>query len=281
MSNSNSTEVVTANLFRFAGYGLLLLAFSNFAEALIPPRFGQDAAWEFSALAKLVGTSPVPIIGLILVFYGESTARSSFGKNALKFLSRLSLLLGIFYVVMLLVGVSAAIRINNDNNTQANFALSEQTTRINKVKEDIETKAKENLKKTSDADLLKFAESLEKQSPPPIALNKSNPSELRKQLEAELKGKLETESLKKTNEVKGKVEEGQTKAFRQLMKQAAKSYFEAIVSAFVLFGIWSQTKWARTSTKRKKKGSKTPASLSDVASAPTFETDVSESEDQE
>jgi hypothetical protein len=280
MSNSNSTELVTANLFRFAGYGLLLLAFSNFAEALIPPRFGQDAAWEFSALAKLVGTSPVPIIGLILIFYGESTARSAFGKNALKFLSWLSLLLSIFYVVMLLVGVSAAIRINNDNNTQANFALSEQTTRINKVREDIETKAKENLKKTSDADLLKFAESLEKQSPA-IALNKSNPSELRKQLETELKGKLEAESLKKTNEVKGKVEEGQTKAFRQLIKQAAKSYFEAIVSAFVLFGIWSQTKWARTSTKRKKKGSKTPASLSDVASAPTFETDVSKSEDQE
>ena len=113
--NSNSTEVITANLLRFAGYGLLLLALSNFADALIPPRFGQDAGWEFSTLGKLVGTSPVPIIGLILVFYGEATARSPLGKTILKILSWLSLVLSILFIVMLLIGISAAIRINGDS----------------------------------------------------------------------------------------------------------------------------------------------------------------------
>lgn len=280
MSNSNSKEIITANLLRFAGYGLLLLAFSNFTDALIPPKFGQDAQWEFSTLGKLVGTSPVPIIGLILVFYDELTARSTFGKKVLKFLSWLSLLLSIFYVVMLLVGISAAIRINNDINTQANFALSEQTTKTNKAKEDIENRAKEDLKKTSDVELLKVAESFERGSPN-IKLNKTNILELRSQLETELKNKLEAEWLKRTNDIKIKVEEGKSKAFRQLIKQAAKSYFEAIVSAFVLFGIWSQTKWTRTPTKRKKKGSAISTSLSDVASAPTFEADVFEPKNKE
>lgn len=137
MSNSNSTEVVTANLLRFAGYGLLLLTLSNFAEALLPPRFGQDAGWEFSTLGKLVGTSPIPIIGLVLVFYGESTARSALGKNVLKFLSWLSLLLGIFYIGMMLVGISAVIRINNDNTTQANLVSSQQLAQFNTAKENL------------------------------------------------------------------------------------------------------------------------------------------------
>jgi len=263
-TNSNSTEIITANLLRFAGYGLLLLAFSNFAEALIPPRFGQDATWEFTTLAKLVGTSPVPIIGLILVFYGESTARSGFGRNVLKFLSWLSLLLGILYVVMLLIGISAAIRINSENTTKANFILSQQIAQF--------VSAKENLKNTNDANLLKAAEFIENRSPN-IKLNKSNPTELRSQLE--------TEIVKNENGVKANVQEGQTKAFRQLVKQAAKSYFEALVSAFVLIGIWSQTKWARTNSRRKKKGSKTPTSLSDIASAPTFEPTDSSSDNSE
>lgn len=258
--NSNSTEVITANLLRFAGYGLLLLAFSNFAEALIPPRFGQDATWEFSTLGKLVGTSPVPIIGLVLVFYGESLARSAFGKNVLKFLSWLSLLLSILFIVMLLIGISAALRINNDNTTQANLVLSQQVAQF--------VTAKENLKNTNDANLLKAAEFIEKRSPN-VKLNKSNPTELRSQLENEI--------VKNENGVKANVQESQTRAFRQLIKQAAKSYFEALVSAFVLFGIWNQTKWARTNLRRKKKSSQAPTSLADVASAPTFETELSES----
>lgn len=252
-TNSNSTEVITANLLRFAGYGLLLLAFSNFFDAIIPPQFGKDAPWEFSTLGKLVGTSPVPIIGLILIFYGESTARSPFGKKILKFLSWLSLLLSIIYVLMLLVGISAAIRINNDNNNQASFTLSQQLAQFNT--------AKENLKNTNDANLLRAAEFIEKRSPN-IKLNKSNPAELRKQLETEI-GKNE-------EAIKANIDTSRGRAFRQLIKQAIKWYFEAIVSAVVLFGIWSQTKWARTSSRRKKK-SKTSTSLGDIAGTPTLD----------
>ena len=263
MSNSNSNELITAKLFRFAGYGLLLLAFSNFVDALIPPRFGQDATWEFSTLGKLVGTSPVPIIGLVLVFCSESAARSKFGKNILKFLSWMSLLLGILYTVMLLIGVSAAIRINNENTTKANLALSQQLEQFNA--------AKENLKRTNDANLVKAAEFLEKRSPN-IKLNKSNPSELRSQIE--------TEILKNENGIKANIKDGQDKASRQLIKQAGKWYFEAIVSAFILFGIWGQTKWTRTATKRKKKGATSPTSLADVASAPTFDSEFPESDSE-
>ncbi len=260
-TNLNSTEVVTANLLRLAGYGLLLLAFSNFVDALFPPQFGKDATWEFSALGKLGGTSPVPIIGLILVFYGESTARSAFGKKILNFLSWLSLLLSIVYILMLLIGVSAAIRINSDNTTQASFALSKQLSQFNT--------AKENLKNTNDSNLLRAAEFIEKRSPN-IKLNKTNSTELRKQLEAEI-GKNETA-------IRTNIQDGQNRAFRQLIKQAGKSYFEAIVSAFVLFGIWSQTKWTRMPVRRKKKGAKTPTSLDDVASTPTLDIKSSSSQ---
>ncbi|NUN63983.1 hypothetical protein HCU40_04260 [Pseudanabaena biceps] len=256
-SNSNSSEIITANLLRLAGYGLLVLSLANFGEALIPPRFGQDPTWEFTTLGKLSGTSPVSIIGLVLVFYGESTARSAIGKNILKFLSWLSLLLSIFYAIMFLIGVSAAIRINNDNNTQASFVLSQQIAQI--------ATAKENLKNSNDANLLRAAEAIEKRVPN-LKLNKSNSTELKSQLEAEI--------VKNENDIRAKVEEGKSKSFRQLIKQGAKWYFEAIVSSVILFGIWVQTKWTRGGGKRKKKGGKT-ASLSDIASAPTFESESS------
>jgi len=260
-ANSNTTEIVTANLLRFAGYGLLLLSFANFADALLPPKFGQSAAWEFETLGKIVGTSPVPIIALILIFYGESTARSALGKNVLKILSWFSLVLSIFYIVMTLIGVSAAIRINNDNETQASFLLSQQLTQFNT--------AKENLKNTNDANLLRAAEFIERRSPN-LQLNKSNLTVLR--------GQLETEINKNESEIRTKVAETKSSAFRQLIKRAAKSYFEALVSAAVLFGIWSQTKWTRSNVKRKKKGSKVATSLGDIASAPTLDANSDESD---
>ncbi|PZU95853.1 MAG: hypothetical protein DCE90_11930 [Pseudanabaena sp.] len=263
-ANSNSTEIVTANLLRFAGYGLLLMSFSNFAEALIPPRFGQDAAWEFDTLSKVAGTSPVPIIALILIFYGESTARSSFGKNVLKILSWFSLVLAIFYVVMTLIGVSAAIRINNDNETQASFVLSEQLKQLDT--------AKENLKNTNDANLLRATEFIERRSPD-LKLDKSNPTVLRGQLEAEIN--------KNEGEFKNRIADGKSTTFRRLIKRAAKSYFEALVSAAILFGIWSQTKWTRSNVKRKKKSSKVATSLGDVASAPTLEVETDESNNKQ
>jgi hypothetical protein len=265
-SNSGSTEAITANMLRFAGYGLLLLALANFGEALIPPRFGQDPAWELGTLAKLAGSSPVPIIGMVLVFYGESTARSPLGKTILKILSWLSLLLGIVYIVMTLIGISAAIRINNDNNNQASAVATQQLTQFNN--------AKENLKNTDDENLKKAAEFIERRSPN-IKLNKENATELRTQLAAEI--------AKGENDARRELEDRKARAFRQLIKQAAKSYFEALVSAVIFIGLWNQTKWTRSVVKkRKKKGAKSDSvSLSDIASAPTLETETTKPETEE
>jgi len=265
-SNSSSTETITANLLRLAGYGLLLLALANFGEALVPPRFGQDPVWELSTLTKFSGSSPVPIIGMVLIFYGESTARSSFGKTVIKVLSWLSLLLGVIYIVMLLIGISAAIRINNDNNNQASSVATQQLAQFNT--------AKENLKNTDDSNLKKAAEFIERQSPN-IKLNKENPAELRTQLAAEI--------AKNENELKTRLADQKARAFRQLVKQSGKSYFEALVSAIVFISIWNQTKWTRSVVKkRKKKGTKSgAASLSDIASAPTLETEETNPETEE
>jgi hypothetical protein len=267
MSNSstNTADNLTANLIRFAGYGLLLMSISNFADALLPPRFGQDATWEFTALSKVSGSSPVPIIGLVLIFYGEATARSPLGKTLLKILSWLSLVLSIFYFIMTLIGVSAAIRINNDNNAQASFALTQQINQFNT--------AKENLKNTNDANLQRAADFIQQRSPN-LQLNKNNPTELRAQLSAEI--------AKSEGQIKASLEENKNRAFRQLIKQSGKSFFEALISSMILFGIWNQTKWTRTAMKpRKKKSAKSATNLADIASTPTLEPSSSESENQD
>jgi hypothetical protein len=62
------------NIFRVLGYGLLLLALFDILEMFIPPGF-MNPAWEFQTFGALVERVPVPLIGFVLVFYGEKYSR--------------------------------------------------------------------------------------------------------------------------------------------------------------------------------------------------------------
>ncbi|WP_425214137.1 HpsJ-like protein, cyanoexosortase A-associated [Tumidithrix helvetica] len=258
---TNSNNDLSASLLRFVGYGLLLLTISNFGDALIPPRF-TDETWVFQTLGSLVGSVPVPILGLVFVFYGESKARTSLGKSITKLLSWLSLLLAIFFIAMMFAGISVTIRINNNNNTEANFQLSRQASQFQQ--------AMNNLKNVSDADLVKGATALQQQNSG-VKLDLSNPQALRKQLE--------TEFTKKDAAVKDGIENAKRNAFRRLIKQSVKWNFEALVSAGLFFGIWRITGWARAAQKRKKRPRSAP-SLDDLVDLPTTNTSSSsESQD--
>ncbi|MEE3718583.1 HpsJ family protein [Tumidithrix elongata RA019] len=231
-------------LFRFVGYGLLLLALSNFADALLPPRL-TDEAWVFQTLGSLVGSVPVPLLGFVLVFYGEPKERTSLRKITLKFFSWLSLLLAIFFFAVMFAGISVTIRINNSNNIQANFQLSRQATQFQQ--------AIENLKKVSDDDLVRGATAMQQQNNA-LKLDLNDPTALRKQLEAEI--------TKKDTDGKAQIEAARQGVSNKLIKQSIKWNFEALISAGLFLGIWRLTGWARTTKKRKKKRPESQSAVS-------------------
>ena len=74
---------------RVLGYGLLLLALFDIIEMFIPPNF-MNPAWEFQTIGALVERVPVPLIGLVLVFFGERHSRTKWEIPILKLLAWLT-----------------------------------------------------------------------------------------------------------------------------------------------------------------------------------------------
>jgi hypothetical protein len=73
------------------GYGLLLSAFFDIVEMFVLPNF-MNPAWEFKTFGALVERVPVPLIGLVLVFFEEKNSRSKWEFPILKLLQRIALL---------------------------------------------------------------------------------------------------------------------------------------------------------------------------------------------
>ena len=150
-SNSNSNEVNPNNLLVLVGSGLLLVGIVNILHIVLPSKFGQDPAWEVATLGRLVGISPIPVIGISFIFYGESRwinlrldkqeTRFFFLKN----LSRLSLLLSVGYLSVLLTAANASTRITRFAPTKNSLSLSQNPSQP----------AQKNLSNGNDINLLK------------------------------------------------------------------------------------------------------------------------------
>ncbi len=113
-------------IFRLAGYGLLASALLDVIAVFVPPNF-DDPVWRFKVVGDLVERMPVPLMGLILVFYGELSARS---KPLLKTLSILSLLVGIAFLALIPLGLVASQKINDQNNLQIGARFTQQIDQI-------------------------------------------------------------------------------------------------------------------------------------------------------
>ena len=105
------------NLWRLSGYALLLLSLFDLVEKLIPLQL-MNPVWEFQTLGEIVERVPLPLLGLVLVFYGENYRRVRGEIYLLKFLSWLALLLGVAFWLLIPLGVSNTIRIERQNQEQ-------------------------------------------------------------------------------------------------------------------------------------------------------------------
>ena len=240
-SNSNSNEVNPNNLLVLVGSGLLLVGIVNILHVVLPSKFGQDPAWEVATLGRLVGISPIPVIGISFIFYGESRwihlrldkqeTRLFFLKN----LSRLSLLLSLGYLSVLLIAANASTRITRFAPTTTSLSFSQNSSQP----------AQKNLSNGNDINLLKNDDLAAGRSPS-VGVDKPNiPNEINQSIA----------SATQKNESEENMQVIQAKENERLFEQIGKWYLEAIVSTLVLFGIWHQTEWARNPAKPKRKRS--------------------------
>lgn len=92
---------------RWVGYGLLLLALFDVIQLLLPLNY-QDPVWVLQTVGAIVERVPVPLLGLLLIFFGEDAERTSIEDILLKVLRWATLLLAIGFLAMVPLEIGRA-----------------------------------------------------------------------------------------------------------------------------------------------------------------------------
>jgi hypothetical protein len=104
-------------LFRFVGYGLLLLTVFDVISAVVPPQL-SNPAWQFTTAGGLVEKSVIPLIGFLFVFFENNESRKKGAALTLKLLSWIALLIGVAYIAMILVFFTTPQSLNDTSQKQ-------------------------------------------------------------------------------------------------------------------------------------------------------------------
>lgn len=223
-----SNEWWSFSLLRLLGYGLLILAVFDIVDTFYPARF-LSAAWEFQMIGSLVERVPVPLIGLWLVFYGKEDYREDWEKIVLKFLSWVALVAGVLFLLLIPLGVNAAIRLNYQNEFQINAQVEQQRYQLQQFQS--------QLKNATTAELTNFASRLNSPGNSPEIKNAQDPEKIKSLLSSEVAKAEQT-----LNEQSTTTRANQRQA---LAKSAIKWLLGAIVSGILFIRLWQETRWAR------------------------------------
>lgn len=229
--SENNLGKSTFLMFHFVGYGLLLFVLCDLIDVIFPLRV-MNPVWEFQTIGAIVERVPLPLLGFILIFYGETNFRSKWELGLLKFLSQIALVVGVLFLLLIPLCVSDSIRINNLNNERINTQISQQTSQIQQFEQ--------QLNKATSQDLATLLTRINTQS---------NSSEIKNT--QDLKNRLLTEVDKSERNLKTQVEATRKNRVFSLIKNSVKWSLGALIAGDLFIRIWQATRWARVSTKRK------------------------------
>ncbi len=208
-------------LFRVVGYGLLLLTLFDVISAFIPPQF-SNPAWQFQTAGGFVERSAVPLIGFVLAFYDNNEARKKRELLLLRMLSWLSLVIGAFYLVLLVIFFITPPGINDRATEQVDAQYKPKITQLQQLQVQVKNATSTQIE----------------------ALMKNNKADGNTTPEA-FKGKFLTEAANAEKNLT--LQSTFTKSGQRLslLKNAVKWGLGALVSAVLFIRIWAATAWAR------------------------------------
>ncbi len=210
-------------ILRSLGYGLLLLAFFDIVEMFVPPNF-MNPAWEFQTFGALVERVPVPLIGLVLVFFGETNSRSQWEFPLLKLLSWLTLLFALLFFLLIPLGIGNTLRLNNQSAAQISTLSKQQISQAEQAEKQLNQATPQQI----DSFLKSQGSSLDGKSP------------------EELKAQVLSKVSQVKKQIKTKAEATQSFRGLNLIKSSVKWNLGALVAGGLFISIWKGTSWART-----------------------------------
>jgi len=224
MAPSVNNVSPSSSLFRLVGYGLLMLALFDFIHILVPPRF-MNPAWEFQTIGALVERVPVPLLGLMLVFYREAKFRKKWEIILLRFLSWASLLIGVLFVLLGPLVVIDSSRIDDQITYQINTQVTEQLSGLQKLENQVSEGTAKDIKDVA------------------TRMNQGRPLDMKDP--QEFKSKLLSEITKTKKTIRPKIEAASTDRRLSLLKNSAKWLLGSLLSGVLFIYIWASTGWTR------------------------------------
>lgn len=242
---TSSNPQRTLLMSRRIGYSLLALCFVDLLYVLIPPEF-TNPVWEYQTAGDLIKLVPVPLLALMLIFYGETLLRSNLERFALRILSWLTLAIGIVLLLLIPLVVTDATRINRFNNNQINTQASQQTVQLDETKRQLEQATPEQL-----------------QTLVPVPDQSGNLPDLPTTPE-QAKTQILTNIDRAREQAQAQAEEARNNIRRNLFKNTIKLTLESFVAGFSFVYIWIKTDWARRNDSYRNE----PARRSTIAQLP-------------
>ena len=223
---SNHVETQTTLLVRLLGYGLLALALIDDVYIIIPPRF-TDPNWELQTIGKLVENVAILLTGLIFVFYRRQGYIRIREQKFLGFLSWVSLLVGLLYLLIIPLGIADTWRIYYANKAQTSAQVSQQSQRLEQVKDKLN-------QATTDEQLKQLVASLTPQG----RLFKINNSQA-------FKDQFLTKISQNQQSIKIEAENAQKNQVQTLLKNSLKWNLGALTAGVLFIWIWYLSRWTR------------------------------------
>jgi uncharacterized membrane protein len=210
---------------RLVGYGLLLFALADSLLVFYPPQL-TNAAWELQTMGALVERLPVPLLGLVMVFFGEDYERNRLEDIFLKIVSWFSLLLAIAFLLLLPLGINNTLRINAENNQGIEAQAQQRQAEL----EAVETQVNQS----STGDLQNLALELNRMGLP---VDTANTQELKSDILARVATAKE--------QLPGQTQAARNSQRQVLLKNSFKWNLGALIGSILFFYIWRGTNWAR------------------------------------
>jgi hypothetical protein len=223
---SPNQQFFTISLVRLVGYGLVAMTAIDFLSIIMPLQL-MNSAWELQTIGAFVERIPVPLLGIVFIYYGERCYRSPIERSLLKWFSYLSLTLAISFLLMVPLSINNTIRINIGNNAVINRELFAKTEQIKNVKDKIKAaNSPEELRAIVQQPFYraKIADS-------------TNVQEIKDTIFKDLKNtedKLRAEGEQIRSQKRG-----------DLLKNSIKWSLGALIASCMFFFIWKDTIWAR------------------------------------
>lgn len=216
----------TMLLSRRAGYALLMLCFIDLLYVLIPPEL-MNPVWEYQTIGDLVKLVPVPLLAMMLIFYGDTALRSKPERFALKILSWSTLFIGITFLLLVPLTVSDAVRIHQFNNNQITTQVSQQRLQLDATRKQLE--------KATPQQLQNLVPVPDKNGNLPDIPN--SPDQAKIQI------------LNNLNQAKEQADQQASKARanlkQNLVKNTLKLVLESLIAGCFFIYIWVTTAWTR------------------------------------